>query len=133
MRINNYGFVEVGGWELRTKNLKSGIAFKLNRFADERVIYAFVVEGIEKCVGVCDADKQTLKGRMRNYQNLAGEGANERIAREIKTCLVQGKAVKIFALKPEQSIEYKGLDVDLVKGLKNPLVKILNPEWNKRR
>jgi len=128
MRITNYGFVEVGKWE-PSRDLKNEIDFKLHRFEKERVIYAFVVNGEEKYVGACEVSETTLRRRMSTQRQ------NTRIARLIRTCLEQGKVVKIFALKPEPSIQYKGIDVDLVKGLENPLINILGTykEWNKHR
>jgi hypothetical protein len=69
---------------------------------------------------------------MGRYKSMQGAGTNERIATKIKECLEKGEAVKIFALKPELSCDYKGLSVDLVKGLENPLIERLQPEWNKR-
>jgi len=67
---------------------------------------------------------------MSRYQSLQGAGTNKRIAYQIKDCLKQGKAVEIFMLKPEPTLQYKGLNVDLVKGLENPLIERLKPEWN---
>jgi hypothetical protein len=64
---------------------------------------------------------------------MQGAGTNERVANKIKECLEQGKVVKIFALKPESTLLYKGLNVDLIKGLENPLIEKLKPEWNIQR
>jgi len=129
MQLNNYGFAEVGEWRLK-ENLKSGITFQLNNFEKERVIYAFVVDGETKYIGICDSNTTTLKSRMNRYKNLQGAGTNERIAIEIRNCLKSGKAVRIFALKPPSSLDYKDLNVDLIKGLENPLIESLRPDWN---
>ncbi len=129
MELNNYGFVEVGKWKLN-EHLRSGVAFELYRFKEKRVVYAFVIDAEVKYIGVCDNTSTTLKNRMSRYQSLQGAGTNERIANKIKDCLNRGKAVKIFALKPESTLQYKGLNVDLVKGLENPLIERLKPEWN---
>ena len=129
MGLDNYGFVEVGKWKLEER-LKSGVAFELYSFKEERVVYAFVIDAEAKYIGVCDNTSTTLKNRMSRYQSLQGAGTNERIANKIKDCLKRGKAVKIFALKPESTLQYKGLNVDLVKGLENPLIERLKPEWN---
>jgi hypothetical protein len=67
---------------------------------------------------------------MSRYKDLQGAGTNKRIANKIKGCLERGKSVKIFVLKPESTLQYKGLNVDLVKGLENPLIEKLKPEWN---
>ena len=129
MELDNYGFVEVGKWKLK-EHLKSGVAFELYGFKEERVVYAFVIDAEAKYIGVCDNTSTTLKNRMSRYQSLQGAGTNERIANNIKDCLKRGKAIKIFALKPESTLQYKGLNVDLVKGLENPLIERLKPEWN---
>ncbi len=132
MELNNYGFVEVGEWKLE-ESLKSGVAFELYNFQKERVVYAFVVDDEVKYIGVCDNTSTTLKDRMSRYQSQQGAGTNERIANKIKDCLKRGKAIKIFALKPESTLQYKGVNVDIVKGLENPLIGKLKPEWNIQR
>ena len=119
------------------ESTKSGIDFELNDFEDERVIYAFVVDGKVNYIGICESSKTTFKDRMKKYKYLQGGGTNERIAKEIKKCLEDGKTVEIFALKPELLVQYKGLEiknkgleVDLVRGLEYPLIEKLNPKWN---
>ena len=67
---------------------------------------------------------------MNRYKNLQGGSTNERIVKEIKDCLKHGKDVKIFALKPNSTVQYNGLNIDLVKGLENPLIEKLKPDWN---
>ena len=62
----------------------------------------------------------TLKGRISRYQSMAGAGANERIANQIKASLVAGRKVKILAWKPDLELKLKGVAVDFVKGLENP-------------
>ena len=129
MVLSDYGFVEVGKWKLES-GLKSGITFELNNFEKDRVIYAFLVNDEVKYVGICANTVTTLKDRLNRYKMRQGAGTNERIANKIKECLKQGKVVKIFALKPESTLLYRGLKVDLIKGLENPLIEKLKPEWN---
>ena len=86
MELDNYGFVEVGKWELK-EHLNSGVAFELYGFKEERVVYAFVIDDEAKYIGVCDNTSTTLKNRMSRYQSLQGAGTNERIANKIKDCL----------------------------------------------
>ncbi len=131
MKLDNYDFVEVGEWKLK-ETLNSGITFELNRFEQERVIYAFM-EGNIKYLGVCQNSTTTLKNRMDRYKSMQGSGTNKRIAKKIRVCLKRGKSVKIFALKPKSTLKYKSLNVDLVKGLENPLIEKLNPDWNKQK
>ena len=129
MKLSNYDFVEAGKWKLKG-NLKSGITFELYSFKEERVIYAFVVNNEVKYIGICDNNATTLTDRMRRYKGLQGGSTNKRIAKEIKKYLTQRKTVKIFVLKPKLSYQYKSLDVDFVKGLENPLINELKPDWN---
>ncbi len=128
MLIKNLGFEKIGEWKL--KNSENEITFKLEKFKKERVIYAFVVDCKVKYIGVCDSDNTTLKDRMNRYKYKQGGSTNKRINNKIKSYLLKQKSVEIFALKPKSECKYKNLDVDLVKGLENPLIKELNPEWN---
>ena len=132
MKLSKYGFIEVGKWKLK-KKIKSGITFEINKLEKERVIYAFVVKNKVKYVGICQNRKTTLKERMKRYKNMQGAGTNERVAKEIKSHLSKKESVKIFALKPKPEKKYKDLPIDLVKGLENPLIKKLKPEWNIQR
>ena len=127
MRLNNYDFEEIGEWYLYER-VKSGINFHIIR--DERVIYAFVVNGKVKYIGICEKDTTMFRGRLERYKYCEGSGTNERIAEEIKRCLEKGKNVKIYALRPIVECVYKDLNVDLVKGLENPLIRKFRPEWN---
>lgn len=129
MELYNLGFIEAGKWELK-ETLKSGISFQIYKFISERVIYAFVVDNAVKYIGICDNTNTTLKDRMSRYKGMAGSGTNERIAIKIKECLEKGKRVAIIVLNPEMELHYKSLKIDLVKGLENPLIEGLRPEWN---
>ena len=129
MPLEDYGFVPVGEWRL-TDTVKSGITFRLDRYHNERVIYAFAVDGIPKYVGVCEKSNTTLSHRMGRYRGMVGAGTNQRIAEAIRRSLEGRGTVKIWALSPESRLKYRGLDVDLVKGLENPLLHQLDPDWN---
>lgn len=124
-----FGFLKVGTW-LIDSALKSGIRFRLDALEDARAIYAFSVDGEVKYVGVCDSTDTTLKERMKRYQGMAGAGTNERVANLIRNAISEGRLVSILAWRPEQSMEFNGLRVDLIKGLENPFLDALKPEWN---
>lgn len=124
-----FGFVQVGNWLIDTA-LKSGIRFRLDALQDERVIYAFTVDGQVKYVGVCNSSDTTLKERMTRYQGTMGAGTNERIANLIRNAISEGRVVSILAWRPDRSLEFNGLRVDLIKGLENPLIEVLKPGWN---
>jgi len=136
MDISVYNFVIAGEW-IRNLTVKSGITYQLTAFASDRVIYAFVVDGLPKYIGICEKDTTTLKDRMSRYQNQQGGNAqqglstNKRISIEIKQILDQGKKVEIYALKPTTKQVFVDLQVDLVKGLENPLIAKLKPTWNR--
>jgi len=126
--LTDYGFVSAGKWTLNNR-VKSGISFELCDLKDERVIYAFTVDNDVKYIGICDTTNTTLKNRMNRYQSMIGAGTNERLAKQIKRLLEQGKTVRIYALKPDTQIQHKGLNIDLIKGLENPLIDKLRTEW----
>lgn len=119
MILESYGFVEVGEWYLSNSDLK----LRLDKLADKRVVYAFVVNDEVRYVGICDYPKTTLKDRMESQRY------NKNMPCLIKAALKQNKAVRIFALAPKES-GYKDLKVDLVRGLEYPLINRLKPEWN---
>jgi len=127
MRVNDYGFVEVGKWVLK-ESLRSKITFKLYGFENVRVIYAFVVGDEVTYIGVCNSYNTTLRKRMNSqrYNNI--------VANKIEKALRQDKSVKIFAMKPDEVYMYKDLKVDLVKGLETPLIKEFKSDkkWNKQ-
>ena len=127
--LTDIGFQEVGECVL-DNGLKSGVRFLARRLADERVIYAYTVDGAVKYIGICDSTNTTLKKRLGRYQSMTGEGTNERITEAIRACLIRGQQVGILAFKPDTPLLFKSLEVDLVKGLENPLIQMLRPEWN---
>lgn len=126
MRLEDYDFEEVGRWHIDYR-IKSGINFHITK--NERVIYAFEVNGEVKYIGICE--KTTLGDRLKEYkyQTTTSEA---HIANEIKKYLDLKKDVKIYALKPKSECKFKDLDVDLIKGLENPLINKFKPEWNRR-
>ena len=133
--ISTYGFILVGQW-INSATVKSGITYKLTTLSSERAVYAFVVDSTPKYIGICEKDTTTLKDRMGRYKNQQGGGGsststNERVSINIKQMLDQGKIVEIYALNPSQKDIFVDLQVDLVKGLENPLVAIFKPEWNR--
>jgi len=124
MVLESYGFMEAGEWHL-SESHRSKIEARLSRLADERVVYAFVVNNEVKYVGICDSPNTLLKDRMSSHR------FNKNMPDLIRAALKQNRAVKIFALKPE-GVEYRGLKVDMVRGLEYPVIGRLEmPEWNK--
>ena len=130
MMLRRYGFIRVGAWTIK-RGLRSGISFQIDPLKDERVIYAFVVNKKTKYIGICENRKTCLLSRMNRYKSMQGSGTNEHIAKLIRKALQEKKTVEIYALNPQPSKHYKGLSVDLVKGLENPLIAKAKPEWNR--
>lgn len=122
MILESYGFVEAGKWH-RSERRKSKIEARLSGLADKRAVYAFVVDNEVKYIGICDNPETTLKKRMGSQR------FNKNMPELIEKALKADEVVKIFALVPEE-FEYKGLKVDLVRGLEYPLIEQLNPKWN---
>jgi len=109
-----------------------GIQFTLSQLQTARVLYAFETDGTVRYVGVCSVSTVTLKDRMSRYRGGVGGGTNKRVAGLIKQELNAGTIVNIWALAPK-SVGWKGLAVDLVKGLENPLINALKPDWNRQK
>ncbi|HBG74920.1 MAG: hypothetical protein A2X25_07535 [Chloroflexi bacterium GWB2_49_20] len=133
--LSAYGFILVGQWNKST-TVKSGINYELTDLDSERVVYSFVVDGVPEYIGICEKDYTTLKDRMGRYKNQQGGSGisistNKRISIHIKQLLDQGKRVEIYALKPAIKEIFVDLQVDLVKGLENPLIASFKPEWNR--
>jgi hypothetical protein len=130
MSLSAYGFVPAGEW-IKRASVKSGIAPKLTALAPDRVVYSFVVDDIPKYIGICEKGTTTLEDRMGRYKAQQGAGTNKRISVLIKQMLDQGQKVEIYALKPEAKHTFGDLQVDLIKGLENPLIARFKPEWNR--
>lgn len=131
--LRQQGFTPAGSWQWdRDRNR---IAFHLNSTGDKRVVYAFLVDGAPRYIGICEKDHTILKKRMDRYRSQAGGSTNKRIAAEIEGALKEGNTVEIWALVPKSAPKHKGLPVDLVKGLENPLLARMAvlpgmPLWN---
>ena len=129
MDLLDFGFNTVGTWSSDPR-LKSRVRFNLSSLHGERVIYAFGVDDAVKYIGICDNTDTTLKDRLSRYQGMMGGSTNKRIAALIREHLSHGRTVRILAWRPESIFQVKELKVDLVKGLENPLIQALRPEWN---
>ena len=130
MILKRYGFTRVGKWMIN-RGIRSGISFQIDSLKNERVIYSFVINKETKYIGICENRKTHLIARMNRYKSMQGSGTNEHIAKRIKKALQEKKTVEIYALNPQPSKHYKGLNVDLVKGLENPLIAKIRPKWNR--
>ncbi len=136
--LKNYGFEEVGEW-MKDDKFKSHINFNISKFQDKRVVYAYVINNEPKYIGICEKDSQDLQGRLSLYRSMAGRSkgsenpTNKRVVGLIKESLDREIKVKILALLPQIEYKHKGLIIDVVKGLENLLLKLCDPEWNRRK
>jgi len=121
--IKKLGFVRAGLW--KEADTKNRVGFELALAFDKRAVYAFAVDGEVVYVGVCERDTTNLRDRMRRYQSRQGGSTNRRISEKILAALIKGSEVTIWALSPLERPNYRGLPVDLVKGLENPLISAL--------
>jgi hypothetical protein len=112
------GFSIAGIWQLYQRR-KSGVGAQLDCFQQDRVIYAFVLNDECKYIGICDDPGTTLADRMSRYEGKVGSGTNERICDLIQASLASGHRIEIMALKPDASLEFAKLKVDLVRGWKS--------------
>lgn len=131
--LSRQGFAPVGCWLWDRES--SHLSFQLDRAEDRRVVYAFLINGAPRYIGICEKDHTFLKRRMERYRSKAGGSTNKRIASEIEHCLKEDAKVEIWALIPKGTTKHKGLPVDLVKGLENPLLARMAsmpgpPLWN---
>lgn len=125
------GFQKVGYWELENQT----VTFRLidEKLANERGIYSFVNENTGEVyyIGICESPRTTLKERFRKYKYKQGGGTNARILEEIRMVLKNNQRVDIYAFVPKE-ILYKGVYVDMVRGLEYPLIQKFKPLWNKQ-
>ena len=129
MTAQEAGFVAAGSCRLDPA-LLSGVRFTVTALQDQRVVYAFSVDGVIKYIGVCNTPNTTLRQRMKRYQGMMGSGTNRRVTLEIKAALFGGSRISILALQPQGSLKHGKFAVDLVKGLENPLIETFHPLWN---
>ncbi len=123
-KLKQYGFEKVGQW--KKGKPKSGISFTLDKFENERVIYTFIIQKRVKYLGICDNYKTNLKDRISRYRSKAGGSTNQKVAEKIADSLLKGHKVEIWALKTQGLRRYKGIEVDCIKGLENPLLRVFN-------
>jgi hypothetical protein len=129
--LEEIGLLCVGEWRI-DRGLKSQVRFSLTRFQEARAVYAYMVGSSLKYIGVCHTTNTTLAKRLARYQGMTGGGTNKRVAGLIRAALLHGDIVTIHAWAPPNDITYKGLLVDLVNGLENPLIALLRTEWNRQ-
>ena len=116
------GFRHLGEWV----SLPDG-QFELSAKAPvEAGVYAFVVDGLVKYVGLTQTG---LRTRMDHYRR-GHEG--QRTSARVKA-LIAGKKVSVLIATPEplkKPLEWNGLPINAAAGLEAGLIRRIRPEWN---
>ena len=133
------GFIEIGEWKISKKYI-SGIDYTITNLKSERIVYAFVVGNQIRYIGICENPKTTIKIRLERYRSRAGgnkltrrRSTNWYVVKMIKKELQRGKRVSIFAFKPPKERFFRGLSIDLIRGLEYSLIHKFSPEWNRKK
>lgn len=117
------GFRLIGEWAPL-----SDVAFHLSESAPrEPGIYAFVVEGVVRYIGLTQTDLHTRMGHYRRGHK--GHRTSSRVKALILTCLADGKPVQVLVATPEP-LDWNGLPVSTAAGLEVALIRSMRPEWN---
>jgi hypothetical protein len=92
-------------------------------------VYAFVVDGIVKYVGLT---RFGLRTRLGHYvYGHKGQKTSARIKGLILDALRAGDSVEVLIAQPPE-LEWKGLPVDGPAGLETGLIRLIKPEWNQQ-
>jgi hypothetical protein len=125
-RLLLIGFQKVGDWMLGADR---ALTFSLDRHAPyPHTLYAFINDGTVMYVGKTDRRLRTrLEGYVRPSENQSG---NRRNQANIRTVLLNGGTVEIYAL-PEAAPHHIGpFHLNLAAGLEDSIVDVLDPLWN---
>lgn len=119
------GFEEVGHWYL----YNDGIGFILHKHKQARdCLYAFTCEDSVLYIG---KTTKTLFQRMVGYSNPGpSQKTNIRNHQLIKETFQRGPIVDIFAFVPEETMSYRGFQVNIAAGLEDSLIAYFKPPWN---
>ncbi|MBI1651389.1 GIY-YIG nuclease family protein [Hyphomicrobium sulfonivorans] len=118
------GFEKVGTW---VGDGVGGIALDTGAPRDAGV-YAFVVQGLIKYVGVSRAGIRT---RMANYRvGQKGQRTSARVNQIINEHVAAGTVVEVYVATPP-ALQWNGLPVVTAAGLEAGLIKMIQPPWNK--
>ncbi|MFB6158338.1 MAG: hypothetical protein ABEJ95_01615 [Candidatus Nanohalobium sp.] len=123
--LEDYGFVKSGNFYLENGK----VDFDLNANSSKEAVYVITSDGVPMYIGKTN---KTLKTRITGYKNPhESQKTNEKIKEKITEKLESGSEVGIWSLSPNQ-ISYRGLELDMVRALENPLIQKFDPEWNGR-
>jgi hypothetical protein len=119
----NAGFRHLGQWQTL-----GGGEFKLAVSAPaEPGVYAFVVDGLIRYVGLTQTGLRTRMGHYRRGHK--GHKTSSRVKDLIASALGAGKTVNVLIATPEP-LEWNGLPINTAAGLEAGLIRMLRPDWN---
>ncbi|ESY01398.1 GIY-YIG nuclease family protein [Mesorhizobium sp. LNJC405B00] len=122
--LTDAGFERLGTW---VTDGAGGIALDTSAPRDAGV-YAFVVDGLIKYIGVSRAG---IRSRMSNYRlGQMGQKTSARVNQVINEHVTAGTVVEIYIAMPP-ALEWNGLPVITAAGLEAGLIKMIQPPWNK--
>ena len=91
-------------------------------------VYAFVVDGLIKYIGVSRAG---IRSRMSNYRaGQKGQKTSARVNQIINDHVTAGTTVEVYVAMPP-ALEWNGLPVVTAAGLEAGLIAMIQPPWNK--
>ncbi|MET2829799.1 GIY-YIG nuclease family protein [Mesorhizobium shangrilense] len=118
------GFERLGMW---ITDGAGGISLDTSAPRDAGV-YAFVVDGLIKYIGVSRAG---IRSRMSNYRlGQTGQKTSARVNQIINEHITAGMVVEVYIAMPP-ALEWNGLPVITAAGLEAGLIKMIQPPWNK--
>jgi hypothetical protein len=121
--LTKAGFHLIGEWTPLSEN-----AFQLSERAPlEPGVYAFVVDGVVRYIGLTQTGLHTRMGHYRRGHK--GHRTSSRVKALILTCLAEGRPVQVLVATPGP-LDWNGLPVSTAAGLEAALIRAMRPEWN---
>jgi hypothetical protein len=91
-------------------------------------VYAFVVDGWVRYVGLTQTGLRTRMGHYRRGH--VRQKTSARVKGLIKAALADGKQVKVLIAVPGEDSQWNGLPINIAAGLEAGLIRMIRPEWN---
>jgi len=124
-RLCELGFQKVGDWHV----VHNKLSCRLTQHAHQsNILYAFLAENTVKYFG---KSTHTLEQRMSGYRNPGpSQRTNIRNRSKIVDLLNVSQPVEILAYCPNETISFRGYQINLAAGLEDTLLDEFSPEWN---
>jgi len=125
-RLIDLGFENIGVWHLVDGVLSNGI--NGNILGIRNFLYAFITGDRVRYIG---KSSTTLRQRMNGYKNPGPtQRTNIRIKEKIIELVNGRQTVGIMIFLPQETLKYKGWNIDIASGLENILIETIKPDWN---